>query len=262
VPTVSVRCANCGAKVQRDLGYCPGCGTALGMRLCANGHVMDAKWSECRYCSAGPADEGAEARAETPPDLPQERPDADPSRTSVPFGSQAGLLTPPPDRPKSTDTREGSGLPQVGATDAQPVVSLRASTARHRTVYDPGLALEAPEPSRAAPARSSSPRAGEQRLVGWLVSFSLDPAGVDFRLREGRNVLGAGGDCDIVVEGDAGISEVHATLMYRRGELQIRDNDSTNGTYVNGEDIFGKGVRLETGDRIRLGQVDLTVHLL
>lgn len=95
------------------------------------------------------------------------------------------------------------------------------------------------------------------------MTFSLDPAGVDFRIREGRNVVGSDPDCDVVIDGDRGISGRHAVFMYRQDRIQIRDNDSTNGTYVNDRDVFGQGaVEIGEGDRIRLGQVELTLHLL
>ena len=44
-------------------------------------------------------------------------------------------------------------------------------------------------------------------------------------------------ECDIVIGNDASLSGKHAVIICRDGPLQIRDNDSTNGTYVNGKRI-------------------------
>jgi pSer/pThr/pTyr-binding forkhead associated (FHA) protein len=39
------------------------------------------------------------------------------------------------------------------------------------------------------------------------------------------------------------------------GELEVRDLESTNGTYVNGRRI--ESARLASGDRLRVGRVEL-----
>lgn len=253
MPTRTVGCANCGAEVQVEEGYCPSCGTALGTRLCVNGHVMDAQWSECRYCSAKPAaqvagsdlEKGAIATTVPPADTGD-------------FGSRAGLLEGPIVAPRVSGRGEELPPEPRARASREPAPRHRSVAPKHRTVYDPGLV-----PEVRAPAAGSPPAAGGARLVGWLVSFTLDPFGVGFPLREGRNVLGADPDCDVVIEGDPGISGKHAVLMCRQDQIQVRDNDSTNGTYINGRDIFGQGaVKIERGDRIRLGQAELTVHLL
>lgn len=38
-----------------------------------------------------------------------------------------------------------------------------------------------------------------RKLVGWLVSYTLDAMGVDFKLYEGRNIIGRDADCSISV---------------------------------------------------------------
>jgi len=253
VPAEPVPCANCGVEVPIDEGYCPSCGTALGTRLCSNGHVMDAAWTECKYCSAKPANEGRAPRDEPTPEPSEAAPD-----TGESFGSRATLLGTPSEGTWSPG--EATGHPQEHQHhEPDGARGPSSSTApKHRTVYDPGLVPEAlKSPGKAAPGP------GTGRLVGWLVSFSLDPSGVDFRLREGRNSVGSDPDCDVVIEGARGVSGKHAIVMYRKNQVQIRDNDSTNGTYVNGRDIFGQGaLKIETGDRIRLGHVELVLHLL
>lgn len=245
-------CANCGAAVRADGGYCTACGTALGTRLCANGHVMASDWLECRYCSAGPAAESVESAASSESGgEPEASPEA-PAAGAGFVGRAALLAEEPPPSPGPSRRRDPVPAPPSESVPA-PRAAPRAGRARQQTVYDPGLPDEA---SAAAPA------AGASRLVGWLVTFSLDPAGVDFRLREGRNWIGADPGCDVVIEGH-GVSGQHAVIMARNGQLQIRDNDSTNGTCVNDRDLFGQGaVPIDDGDRIRLGKVELTLYLL
>jgi hypothetical protein len=39
----------------------------------------------------------------------------------------------------------------------------------------------------------------QQAVVGWVVAMSGQQKGQDFRLHDGRNILGTAADCDIVI---------------------------------------------------------------
>jgi hypothetical protein len=96
----------------------------------------------------------------------------------------------------------------------------------------------------------SQPSVG-RKLVGWLVSFTLDPNGADYKLYEGRNSIGADGGCDIVVMGDGAVSSRHLTILHRMGHFKFKDELSTNGTFIN--DVFEEEGNLKDGDIIRIG---------
>jgi ABC transport system ATP-binding/permease protein len=55
------------------------------------------------------------------------------------------------------------------------------------------------------------------------------------------------------------VSRVHCQLTAGATELEVKDLDSTNGTFVNGERIDGTA-RLNPGDRLGVGRVDLTIE--
>lgn len=60
---------------------------------------------------------------------------------------------------------------------------------------------------------------------------------------------------------DKGVSRRHATIMQRDGALHIVDNDSANGTYLNGQKLVAHQPRvLRDGDDIRLGHLVLRVN--
>jgi len=60
------------------------------------------------------------------------------------------------------------------------------------------------------------------------------------------------GDADCRLE-DEGLSRVHATV-YRDGDnIWIVDENSTNGSFVNGEQARGSGTILRNGDQIKIG---------
>lgn len=90
-----------------------------------------------------------------------------------------------------------------------------------------------------------------RKLVGWLVSYTIDENGVDFKLFEGRNSIGADSSNDIVLANDSAISTKHLTILFRLGTFKYKDELSTNGTFINDE-IAEEG-NLNDGDTIKLG---------
>ncbi len=75
--------------------------------------------------------------------------------------------------------------------------------------------------------------------------------GSHYRLVENSpNKLGRDWDCQIVLN-DPQCSRVHATICNEGGEWWIRDNSSSNGTFVNGQRI--DNARLVEGTLIRIG---------
>lgn len=90
-----------------------------------------------------------------------------------------------------------------------------------------------------------------RKLTGWLVSFTMNPLGVDFRLYEGRNIIGSDPQCDIVIPGDSMVSGKHLTILYRMGVFKFKDEFSTNGTFIN--DVFVEEGTLNDGDVLKIG---------
>jgi hypothetical protein len=262
-------CANCQTETTATGGHCGRCGTPLNSRLCSNGHIMDASWSECRYCSGASATAAGSLGAK--------------GRTLVESGPANGFGAAGGSAKGGTLIESGGGAPGggfvrgatllEGVAGGRPLAAGKGATVHEsllpkgqtvvegpsggrgkaRTVFDPGSSGTSASPARNVP-----------RLVGWLVSFTHVSSGEDFRLREGRNVLGADAtECDVAVTGDPSVSSKHAVIVCREGQLQIRDNDSTNGTYVNGDDVFGKGgVPLRNLDRVRLGSMEFVLYTL
>lgn len=99
---------------------------------------------------------------------------------------------------------------------------------------------------------NSTPRFS-RKLVGWLVTYSNDPLGMDYKLFEGRNIIGRDMDCNISVN-DGRVSTKHAVILYRAGKYSITDQQSSHGTYVNDEDIELNPRYLNDGDIICVGK--------
>jgi predicted component of type VI protein secretion system len=56
---------------------------------------------------------------------------------------------------------------------------------------------------------------------------------------------------------DASVSSRHAEILLRGGEVVIKDLNSTNGTFINGEKI--SEAALQPGQTLRFGQVELKI---
>jgi hypothetical protein len=163
-------CPNCNATVSPTEGYCASCGMSTQARLCPNGHVMDPSWTECRSCQPG-----AIARAGSPSAAGSKgRTVVEPASNVPPGGFVRGAALLGEGFGRSgtrveRSERKGDTVVDSGAPNR---------SGKAKTVFDPGTgASEAASP--AVPARRMP------KLVGWLVTFSSDPSGQDYRLRRG-----------------------------------------------------------------------------
>jgi pSer/pThr/pTyr-binding forkhead associated (FHA) protein len=91
----------------------------------------------------------------------------------------------------------------------------------------------------------------------WILrTVSDDLPEKTFRILPGTvRSIGRSTGADFIVDA-ALVSRVHCRVSALvNGELEIRDLDSTNGTFVNGERI--DAARLASGDRLTVGRVEL-----
>ncbi len=99
-------------------------------------------------------------------------------------------------------------------------------------------------------------------ITGILVSFSKDPKGEFWIVRQGKNTIGSDRSNDIVLN-EANISDQHAALNVRRSRKDNRlmfavvDMCSEVGTLVNGEDIEFTTTELNMGDKLVVGGYEL-----
>ncbi len=94
------------------------------------------------------------------------------------------------------------------------------------------------------------------KIIGWLITFSRNPDGEDYRIFSGYNRIGANPVCDIQID-DETVSGSHAIIVYREGRCLIKDDLSRNGTFVNGREIT-EAHTLKSYDQIRVGNTFLT----
>lgn len=240
-PEGEAACLACGATLPKTAAA----GAAAANTRCPNGHPIDPSWKNCPYCGRPQAGEDQRAEDATRPLTTRLEPEAAGSsgrRTRL--EGEAAWPEPAPRGPAPTrlePPERAAGnrtvLQQDGAVPAGPPTGPSVAAASH--------------------AVASAPASGG-KLVGVLAAPSAGPNGGVFAVRAGKNLIGAARSCDVVVAGDSQVSHEHAVLLYRGGTFQLADRLSTNGTWVNGEEVPANGaVALRDRDRIRIGSTDL-----
>lgn len=92
----------------------------------------------------------------------------------------------------------------------------------------------------------------------WILQAS-DPSGepLKFRLPAGSvKTIGRSTGAEFMVDA-ALVSRLHCRLTATRDSLQVKDLDSTNGTFVNGRRV--ETAELKDGDRLGVGRLELIV---
>jgi hypothetical protein len=74
----------------------------------------------------------------------------------------------------------------------------------------------------------------------------------EIALEEGKVSFGRSDEADYRL-GDSGLSRLHATVYRDGDDVWIVDENSTNGSFVNGEKVSSRGTVLRNGDRIKIG---------
>ena len=102
----------------------------------------------------------------------------------------------------------------------------------------------------------SSPQI-RRKLKGWLVSFDIEEFGVDFKILEGRNMIGSKASNEITIQ-DNQVSSVHALILCKKDKFLLSDEMSSNGTTINLEDLSPREPSvLNDGDEIKIGNTTL-----
>jgi hypothetical protein len=87
----------------------------------------------------------------------------------------------------------------------------------------------------------------------WLVMNAGPLTGKQFILYKNPTILGSSPKCEVYLFKDPTIEAFHAAINRIRDGYDIEDNNTRNGTFVNGQRIKRK--RLQNGDEIQIGGV-------
>lgn len=192
-------------------------------KKCPNGHTYKAELSECPICSSG---------------------------------KNAGVPKSSAQTTQIIDSLDGESFGLKTTTDDEPIQVSNSEIDPHKDFSKTMVEEEVQEEDENGSVVSRREVRNAAKLVGWLVTYSLDPNGIDYRLFEGRNIIGRDLNCSVCIN-DNKVSGQHAILLYRNEKFRIKDNLSVNGTMVNGEDIDDDSRLLNDGDIIQIGDTVL-----
>ena len=106
-----------------------------------------------------------------------------------------------------------------------------------------------------------------RKIVGILITFTWQPPGQMFPVREGKNFIGSDKvssdashqDCDVQIKQDERMSGEHALILCRGGVYEIIDQTSSNGTFLSGEMLpANQSQKLENYSEIKAGSTLFT----
>jgi len=173
-------------------------------KRCENGHTIDESWDLCPYCPAV-------------------------------SGKEIPVIV--PNRSRTSEAQSA-----VSAKPVPVVVPRQQPKVAHEPRSQTAIRIESPiaTPERTVSAARIDPAqlAARRYVVGWLIGITGTVRGESYPIRIGRNIMGRDRKSDIVV-GDEQASAHHADLVFRLDEKRfiLMDHNSTNGTYVNEEEI-------------------------
>lgn len=196
---------------------------------------------------------------------PQVRPSGGPSGGP---GQDPNAAFRPPQQGGSP--QQSSGAPAQGAAQrpagaprqAPPGVGAAAAAAA-RGQGGPGAPAYAPPGSRGPTTREfpSSTGRSQRPVSGKGPRPWLDINGRAHSLTAAVTVLGRDASADLVVD-DPGVSRRHAEVRITHDgphqQVMVRDMGSTNGSYVNGDQVGTE--QLSEGDRLTVGSTTLIFH--
>ena|SRR5687768_6809435 len=113
------------------------------------------------------------------------------------------------------------------------------------------------KPAAAADNASAAASPTRGAVAHLKVVEPADKRGQVFDLGDELTVGRAGG-CQIALEDDKTVSQLHARVFRRDGRVYVEDLGSTNGTYLNAKKV-ATPVALHRGDRLQVGRTVLEV---
>lgn len=219
-----MKCKKCKKENLEGTKYCKYCGELLyDLITCSNGHQYNASEKRCPYC------------------LPYET-----EVNSNELDNMKTIVI------ENTDNSNDYEKTNINSTEI--LLNQNFKDSDDKTILI--------DPDQSQPQLKKIQTGSYRKLIGWLITFDIDPNGKDFRLYEGKNTIGKDMKNDIVLI-DPTVSNTHATILYRQVDkkLIIQDNLSTNGTFVNDELIEDKKI-LNDNDIIKIGKIKLKVKLI
>ena len=126
--------------------------------------------------------------------------------------------------------------------DGELTVNVRSNTNRSQTV-DPTVMIH--------------------RKLTYILLENLKISEPIYRKQIKRELtIGRKENCDFIIRGDKTVSLLHCTIYKTNGnDFVIEDNNSTNNTYINDEEVIGQK-NISTGDILEIGRCKFRISIV
>ncbi|NNG27239.1 MAG: FHA domain-containing protein [Ignavibacteriaceae bacterium] len=217
-----MNCPSCGKANKPAAKFCKFCGSPLSAnyKTCANGHNFDATLADCPYCPKPVANNVVQDNI-TSAKTVLDNPDVEVGKTTLDTKTE-----------KPTTTRSEVEKDKITETNKSPVTITSEKKLDEKA----------------------------KKLIGWLVTFDLNPEGTDFKLYDGRLKIGRDQSNDIVLD-DPDVSDEHVLIFCKDNQILLQDELSANGTFVNGKKIDSR-IGLKDNDEIKAGKTSFKVKII
>jgi hypothetical protein len=217
-----------------------------GFKKCNNGHFYKDSMPNCPYCPSGGS--ASSSNSSTVVGGGQNT-QMDPQKTET-IGSATGGATEGFSGDRTMVFTPGAASAPMGGSKPAS-----ANTSSQRSQFDRtfigGIPTESGDGGDSG--TKEAPRAA-RKIVGWIISYTIDPMGVDYRIFEGNNLIGREASNTIILSKESTISSRHATILYKSGKFWVKDEMSANGSFLNGEEMeIQKAYEMKDNDELRLG---------
>ncbi len=171
-------------------------------------------------------------------------------------------LPEPPASPASANgaARQPSGALPVEATSIQQFGGSGYTEPLPAVRPQPSGTIPAPAaqsaPPQAQPRKPSGPLLTPTNANGKLLIVSMGVSS-EYPLEQDEVNIGRMPECEVCLKDDLRVSRHHAVIHRVPTAFVLTDLESGNGTYVNGTKIAAPTI-LQSGDRVRVGQTDIT----
>lgn len=215
---------------------------------CPAGHFFSSSLNACPAC----AEMGGAPKTTVVPDSAGSSGDTTRTRVIVPEQS-------------SDDGTKTKPVGDVDTVTKRTVDSGQASAAPNEVYTERTTIIRRPPADGSASEHSGSDAEKNQTLDakirclgGWLITYTWNKQGTDFRLFEGKNTIGRAAASQIRIPEDESISGLHATITLREGKFYLKEEGPSNAIRINGVEVdMGAFVQLNDGDVLEFGRTKL-----
>lgn len=220
-----MNCPSCGKVNKPSAKFCKFCGSPINTnyKTCSNGHNYDAKHTVCPYCPK-------------------------PVTKNI---------------PKENITSAKTVIDTVDTIQARTVLDTKTVNKDVNTINgnkeDTNVSTKK-DTLPVAESRNEKPEGKINKLIGWLVSFDINPEGTDYKLYDGKLKIGKAQSNQIVLD-DKEVSDEHVLIFCRDGKILLQDELSAGGTFVNGKKIDSR-IQLKDNDELKVGKTSFKVKII